>query len=133
MSRFQSIVLVAPILLAACGDEQRVEQLGYFKSPVRDRVFTARMAPDASQEDVRDWAENRAHTEGHMTAVYVYAADAKIPADEITLARNVIEANQILDETSFSAWRYAYMRYRTGVIEFADCAESKSSLCRTVP
>jgi hypothetical protein len=107
-----------------------VSQVGYFKSSANDRVFTARLSKGGSESDARAFAESKAYTEGQMTAVYIYSSEATIPADGITNASSVFDANEVLDYPGMSSWNYAFMRYRNGQVEFVDCERTQSTLCR---
>jgi hypothetical protein len=124
-------LILAAIMLAGCKESApSVMQIGYFKSSVRDRIFTARLASDGGKEDARSFGETRAHTTGQMTAVYIYESDAVIPADGITLANSVFEVNEVLALPNLSSWRFVYMRYRNGNSEFVDCESTASDICR---
>ena len=122
--------LVGLCLIAGCSSEPVIEQVGYFKSDGRDRVFTARMSEEATETDALKFAEDAQHTTGQMTAVYIYEHDADVPSDRITQASNVQQVNRILELPDLSPWRYAYMRYRQGNIEFVDCSQRMHELCR---
>jgi hypothetical protein len=100
----------AAFLLVGCGEaDATVTQVGYFKSSVNDRIFTARLSSDASEEDARIFGESRPHTAGQMTAVYIYENEAVIPADGVTLANSVFEVNDVLELPNVSSWRFVYM------------------------
>lgn len=85
-----------------------------------------------SADNARKYAKNKAHTAGHMTAVYFYDPGAMIPIDGVTLAKNVFDANRVLyDVKGLSQWRYAYMHHRNGSEVFVDCTKIQSSeFCR---
>jgi hypothetical protein len=124
-------LVFAALLLVGCDEaEPMVTQVGYFKSSVNDRIFTARLSKDASEKDARVFGESRPHTAGQMTAVYIYENDSEIPADGVTLARSVFEANENLANSNLSSWRFVYMRYRNGNFEFLDCESTASDICR---
>ena len=90
-------LVFAAFLLVGCDEaDSMVTQIGYFKSSVNDRIFTARLSSDASEEDARIFGESRPHTAGQMTAVYIYENEAVIPADGVTLANSVFEVNDVL-------------------------------------
>jgi len=124
-------LVFAAFLLVGCDEaDSMVTQIGYFESKVNDRIFTARLSKDASEEDARVFGESRPHTAGQITAVYIYENEAEIPADGVSLARSVFEVNDNLDNPNLSSWRFVYMRYRNGNFEFVDCESSASILCR---
>lgn len=125
-----SLVLAAIVLVGCDKPDPMVEQVGYFKSSVNDRIFTARLSKDGSEEDARIFSESKPHTTGQMTAVYIYENEAVIPADGVTLANSVFEVNDVLKLPNLSSWRFAYMRYRNGNSEFVDCASAASDICR---
>ena len=124
-------LVFAALLLVGCDEaDPMVTQVGYFKSSVNDRIFTARLSGDASEEDARIFGESRPHTAGQMTAVYIYENEAVIPADGVTRANSVSEVNDVLELPNLSSWRFVYMRYRNGNFEFVDCESTTSVLCR---
>ena len=124
-------LVFAAFLLVGCDEaDPMVTQVGYFKSSVNDRIFTARLSSDASEEDARIFGESRRHTAGQMTAVYIYENEAVIPADGVTRANSVFEVNENLANPNLSSWRFVYMRYRNGNFEFVDCESTTSVLCR---
>jgi hypothetical protein len=124
-------LVFAAIMLVSCGEaDSEVQQVGYFKSSTNDRIFTARLSKEGSEEDALKFSESKPHTAGQMTAVYIYESEAVIPADGVTLANSVFEVNDALNLPSLSSWRFVYMRYRKGNFEFVDCESSASVLCR---
>jgi hypothetical protein len=124
-------LVFAALLLVGCDEaDPMVTQVGYFKSSVNDRIFTARLSGDASEEDARIFGESRPHTAGQMTVVYIYENEAVIPADGVTRANSVSEVNDVLELPNLSSWRFVYMRYRNGNFEFVDCESTTSVLCR---
>lgn len=125
------LAALAALALASCSGPGKVSQVGYFKSSTNDRVISCRMNAGAMAEDVRAFAEDRPYTPGQMTAVYCYEQGAIIPADGLTLAETLIEANEVLDTPGLSAWRFAFMRYLNGASKFVDCeATPTDDLCR---
>ena len=129
MMRFY--LLFTAIMLVGCDEVvSEVRQIGYFKSSVNDRIFTARLSKEGSQEDARSFSERQPHTAGQMTAVYIYKNDAVIPADGVTLANSIFEVNDVLILSNLSSWKFVYMRYRNGSSEFVDCETTTSDLCR---
>ena len=124
-------LVFAAIVLVGCDEpDPKVTQVGYFKSSVNDRIFTARLSKDGSEEDARIFGESRPHTAGQMTAVYIYESEAEIPSDGVTLASSVFEVNENLALPNLSSWRFVYMRYRNGNFEFVDCESAASDICR---
>jgi hypothetical protein len=114
------------------GTNADISQVGYFKSGPRDRIFTFAFGSATTAGEIRAHAAKLAHTAGHMTAAYYYPAGSRIPADGVTLARDLFQANAVLyDNAAMSSWRYAHMRFDSGETEFVDCAATpKSDLCR---
>ena len=124
-------LLLAALLLVGCKEsEPNVQQIGYFKSSTSDRIFTARLSENVEEEDARSFGESRPHTAGQMTAVYIYKNEAVIPADGVTFASSVFDANEALHLPSLSSWKFVFMRYRNGSSVFINCESTASDLCR---
>lgn len=112
-------------------DAPKFRQVGYLKDGVNNRIFTFRIPVSASTNAVRGHAAQLPNTAGQMTAAYYYPEGSVIPADGVTLAGDILEANRVLYETpGLSPWRYAYMRSYNGKVGFYDCeATPKGDLC----
>ncbi|MER8925818.1 hypothetical protein [Mesorhizobium sp. M0859] len=124
------VLAVAAVAIAGCSGKPSISQVGYYQSAARDRVFTARMTEGATVDEAKKYAETRPYTEGQMTSVYLYPSNATIPADGITLATSIDRANQALEGSAMSPWKFAFMHYRNGNTEFVDCQASRNELCR---
>lgn len=137
---FLALLLVAT--LTACSDgpskdqsssnRENFREVGYLKDNTKNRIFTIAYKPDTSEQEIRAHAESLMYTQGQMTAAYFYPEESLIPADGVTLAGSVFEANDVLYETpGLSKWRYAYMRGINGTSEFVDCEQdSGNDLCK---
>jgi len=114
---------------AAHAQDEAVRQAAAFVSSTKDRIVIAHLTDEATEEDARKFAAERERNVGKMTAVYFYEPEARFPAQALTSAQSVSEANKLLDDPDMSAWRYVFMHYKTGSSEFVDCAEP-NDLCR---
>jgi hypothetical protein len=106
--------------------------VGYFKDDANNRIHTIAFKPGATEQEINEHAEGLMHTQGQMLAAYYYSEGSVIPADGVTLAGSLDEANNVLYEVEgLSSWRYAFMRYFRGNAEFVDCELSPDNpLCR---
>lgn len=112
-------------------DPSPFSQTGYFKQS-ENRIVSVTMSGDPGAAAAKRWGRNFAYTPGHFTAVYFFNAGSKVPADGITMAKDVFAANHVLyDVRGLSKWHYAYMHSIKGIQEFSDChKDPNSSLCR---
>ena len=124
-------IFALPVLLVGCSDssstapskQSSFRQVGYFKN-ASNRIFTIAYTEGTSESEIRAHAEGLMYTPGKMTAAYFYQEGSMIPADGVTLAQTVFEANEVLYDTpGLSSWRYAYMRSFKGTTEFVDCEQ----------
>jgi hypothetical protein len=123
-------IAVAAAMLTACSDG--FEQVGYFKDDGNNRIKTFILPPDASPETVAQHAHRQTATAGSLFAAYYYAPGSRVPADGVTLARNLVAATDVIYEgDGLSGWRFAFMRPRAGPELFVDCeATPGDDLCR---
>lgn len=133
------VLLLLVMVAFASGIQQKAEaqsnsfrEVGYFKATNKDRIFSVEIIENVTAAEVKAYARGKMNTPGKMTAVYFYPSGSVIPASGLTLARNLVQANNLLYEgRGLSKWRYAYMRYMNGNEEFVDCIEKPSNgLCR---
>lgn len=121
------------ILLTACGGQHGFEQRGYFKQ-ADNRILTIAFAPSKTSQEVRTFAEGLYHTKGKLTAVYFYPESTTVPADAVTLAADVAQANAAIFNPNAPQWRYVFMRSFSGELQFIDCASNPSDdLCQRDP
>ncbi|MDP6499623.1 MAG: hypothetical protein QF743_02825, partial [Candidatus Marinimicrobia bacterium] len=112
-----------------CG-ESMITNEGYFKNKERDRINTYSFKKEVSEQQLKEHALKLMNTSGRITAAYYYPEGSKIPQN-ISIAKNIYNVNDILDNPRFSSWRYAYMNYYIGKKEFVDCQKMpKNGLCR---
>ena len=143
MKEFQFVALVfcaaAFIVLAAsCSDPQRprlsdkFENRVYFKSDVRDRIFVYQAKTIVSEPEALQFAQSKMHTQGQMTAVYIYDPGAIAPGNSLNSENSLFRVNDILYKSKhIDSWRYAYMKGRNGLVVFVDRKRDKNhSLCR---
>jgi len=119
--------------LAADTDKQdNFRRVGYFKDSNKNRIYTISFKPGTPKREVLSYAEQLTYTQRRMMAAYFYPEGSAIPADGVTLAKSIFQANSVLYELpGLSCWRYAYMRYFKGTAEFIDCQQMPNSdLCR---
>ena len=134
---FYFLVLLLSVTVAACSDgsssdQENFTEVGYLKDNAKNRILTISYKLGTSEDEIRAHAEGLMYTSGQMMAAYFYPEESIIPADGVTLAGSVSEANDVLYETpGLSKWRYAYMRYFDGTSEFVDCEQDPDNdLCR---
>jgi hypothetical protein len=86
----------------------------------------------STQKEIRSYAEQLTYTQGQVMAAYFYIEGSTIPADGVTLAKSIFQANNAIYESpGLSSWRYVFMRYLKGTTDFVDCQKtSNSDLCR---
>jgi hypothetical protein len=129
-----ALLVIGPALWCCgpCSPQADFREVGYFKDNAKNRVFTIAYKPDTTEHEIRAYAEGLMYTSGQMTAAYFYPEGGLIPADGITLAGSVFEANDVLYESpGLSKWRYAYMKGFRGTSEFVDCErDPDNDLCR---
>lgn len=124
-----SICLALSSMQAAATD---FTDAGYLKDNAKNRLFTVRMHAKTTAEKAIEYANNKPHTPGRITAVYFYPPKSIVPADGVTFARSLIRANAVIyDTVGLSAWRYSYVKHRNGSSSFVDCeADRTNALCR---
>ena len=117
---------------AVAGNHDKFRRVGYFKDSKRNRIYTISYKSGTKEKEIRSYAENLMYTQGQMMATYFYPEGSDIPADGLTLAKSILQANNVLyDLPGLSCWRYAFMRYFKGTTEFIDCKQTPNSdLCR---
>lgn len=98
--------LVPPVLclsLAACNSDSP-EQVGYFKSDNRNRVFAyhapAALPPGAPGE----FLAGRMHTPGQLTVAALYIGDTSTPGHALTTAPDYLTAAEMLFAPEFMGW-----------------------------
>jgi len=132
VSMFLVLCCLFAIVGNSTGSSKNFTKVGYFKDSTNNRIFTISFNLGTSEDKIRTYAEGLRYTSGQLTAAYFYPEGSIIPADGVTLASSVFEANDVLYEApGLSKWRYAYMRYLNGTLEFIDCEkEPDNGLCR---
>ena len=113
------------------------EVYGYFKHN-KNRIKTVEMSvkPNEINSTVKKQAlsfgRNSTNTPGRLTSIYFYTANSVIPSEQLTLAKSVFSANDVLyEDKDYSSWIFAYMKALTGEEIFIDCREKpKDFLCR---
>ena len=131
----RSMLLLLVLFTLGCGTEaantSKFEGYGYFKQN-RNRIKTVVMRGKVSKEEALDYGRNTMNTSGRLTAVYFYVQGSVVPNDQLTLARDVFSANDVLHEgAGYGKWKYVYMKAITGEEFLVDCeAESGNTLCR---
>lgn len=108
-----------------------LEQVGYFKSSVRDRVFTFRFSGNVDDGGLKLHSESLPYTSGQMTSAYYYKDGEVIPADGVTLAASIFEVNEVVDSPEMGVWSYVYIHYRNGNSELINCISMPDhNLCK---
>ena len=105
-----------------------IEQEGYFKSEFGgDRVFSFSFEPDVTESEIREHAKEQIHTAGKLTGGYYFPKNTRIPRDRLTMAKNLYEANNMINE--FAPYiDYAYVK--TNNEKFVNCIKNpKDGLC----
>ena len=125
------------VMAASCSDpgkprlSDKFQLRVYFKSDARDRIFVYQAKTVVSESEALQFAQGEMHTEGQMTAVYIYDPSAVAPGNPLSSENSVFRVNDILYESKrIDSWRFAYMKYRTGVVDFVDCKKKDHTLCR---
>jgi hypothetical protein len=131
--KIPSIILASLVMTAiGCGGDTGIQRVGYFKDDSRNRIYTFSYTPVATSDAIGEHAATLPYTPGQMLAAYFYPEGSTIPADGVTLAKTLLQANDVLYETpGLSRWRYAFMRSFSGEAKFVDCQDTpKDDLCR---
>lgn len=107
------------------------DQIAYFKSSTRDRVFvyqTAKLDPQSAKAH----ALKQAYTPGQMTAVYIYGPGKRTPGNVLSTYKSIFQVNDALYEsTAIDSWDYVLMYNRDGSSEWVDCNSSTpNDFCR---
>jgi hypothetical protein len=126
------VVSVLCFVILLTSNQDNFTQVGFFKDNANNRIFTISYKVGSSEGKIKTYAEGLMNTSGQMTAAYFFPEGSIIPADGLTLASSVFEANDVLYEApNVGKWRYAYMKYLDGTSEFVDCEQVPDSvLCR---
>jgi hypothetical protein len=132
------IVLVS--ILGRCNENNGIRDevsamyrgVGYLTDDANNRIRTFELSSNATADSVQAHASRLTSTPGQILAAYYYSPGSTIPADGVTLAKTMTEANRVLyDVPGLSKWRYAYMKNFGGDVSFVDCdATPRSDLCR---
>lgn len=126
------IPLVVLPMMSACtipASSKGFNQVGYLKH-ADNHIRTLTFEPNKTPEEVRAHAEKLHYTKGKMAAAYYYPLGTPVPADIVTLAQGVTEANDAIYSPRSPQWRYVFMRSFSGTIQFIDCALNPShDLC----
>ncbi len=109
-----------------------IKEVGYFKSKAKNRIFTISFPKDCHEAGLQKYARGLSNTDGRMTAAYFYPEESVIPADGVTLAKNIEQANRVLYEVpGLSKWSYAFMKSYNGRSQWVNCIKTPDhDLCR---
>lgn len=128
-----SILIIALVVIGAHNTlyASEINPCGYLKIN-KNRIRTFSYKPGTTEQEIHNYAKGLMHTQGRMTAAYFYPKGSLIPVDGITLAKNIFRANYVLyNLPGLSCWKYAFMRYLNGNIEFVNCEKNPDNwLCR---
>jgi hypothetical protein len=125
------VIFLLVFCIPAFADPEFI-QYGYFKGDLRNRVFTYEMRGEINKRQAFDFARNRMNTVGQFTGVYFYEQGSAIPADGVTSASDMIEANKVVMELeAASKYVYLYWKQFNGNEVFVDCREDPTDqLCK---
>ncbi|HCO91079.1 MAG TPA: hypothetical protein DIT40_08915 [Alphaproteobacteria bacterium] len=89
---------------------QPAEQVGYFKSPDRDRVMAYYRTDPLTRSEAESLFEEVPETAGRVTRVVIYSgADNPAPASGLTLAENLLAAMQMVSMPPHDDWDWLLM------------------------
>tara|TARA_Y100001963_G_scaffold90230_1_gene124457 strand:+ start:151 stop:516 length:366 start_codon:yes stop_codon:yes gene_type:complete len=110
-------------------DNGGISQEGYFKSDMRDRIFTFSILPTTTETQILAHAKKQMNTSGKLTGCYYFPQNARIPRDGITLAKSLYHANEVINDFA-SGIDYAFLRRGDGNYWFVNCIENPNDdLC----
>lgn len=117
---------------AVADNQGKFRRVGYFKDSKKNRIYTISYQSGTIEKEIRSYAEKLMYTHGRMMAAYFYPKGSSIPADGLTLAKSILQANRVLyDLPGLSSWSYAFMRHFKGTTKFMDCRQIRNDdLCR---
>jgi hypothetical protein len=126
-----AIIVAVAVLSVNCDSNSGFRQDGYFKDEKGNRIMTYAFKPNESDETILKHASALTFTEGQIFTVYYYPEGARIPKDNLTLAKGVSKAYAVIDNPTYSRPRYAVMRELVNAsIYFVDCNKKpKDGLC----
>ena len=116
----KKLIMLSIVLIVGCGGLSNIEQEGYFKSSVRDRIFVFSFQPSVTESEIKSHAKKQTNTAGRFTACYYFKHGALIPRDGITLAGSVFRANNVINQFA-DGIEYAYMKNLNGTYSFSNC------------
>ena len=127
------LACAATLATAGCDEEAPFETNASFKDDIRNRVFVIQATEPVSTEQVAEYAETIAHTDGQFTVAFIYEAGGDTPADLVTLNTDYLAAiNAMYDTPAVPPWRWRYSRNPAGNSHLVDCAfEPRDDLCET--
>ena len=103
------------------------KQVGYFKDGKKNRIYTFKLEAAISQRQILEFSRFKPNTPGQLTSIYYYSANANPPADEVTFAKNVFTANEVISNSS-DPWQFVYITYINGNDELINCNQTPSHL-----
>ena len=124
------ITLFVFIGLAFWGcDKKGIINGGDYKNDNMDRLNTYYLYDFVSIEKIKKHAMESAYTVGSTTANYYFSYNSNIPSHSLDLVKNLSEANKLINDYSYNI-KYAFIRDKSGEINFVDCSESPNDkLC----
>ena len=131
-TRLIALIVVVAVFSVSCDSNPGFRQEGYFKDEKGNRIMTYAFEPTKSDETILKHASALTFTEGQIFTVYYYPEGARIPKDNLTLAKEVSKAYAVIDNQTYSRPRYAVMRELVNAsIYFVDCNKKpKDGLCQ---
>jgi hypothetical protein len=127
LSVISILIFCAPVF-----GESEFIQYGYFKDDIKNRVFTYEMRGEIDKKQAFHFGKRRMNTEGQFTGVYFYDQGSAIPADGVTFASDMVQANTVVMELeAASKYRYVFWKQFNGNEIFVDCREDpKNQICK---
>ena len=92
----------AGALLVSAPTVPSMDQVGYFKSPDRNRVMAYRAGPgsEVTQDEAHSFLANVMHTDGQLTYAVIYR-DADHPGHALTSAPSYLTAVAMLEKPHY--------------------------------
>lgn len=118
MRKFLMVLLISFVSIQ-CGNASEFFKLrGYFEHN-KNRIKTIELPDskinDALKNQAFKYGKNSVSTSSRLTAIYFYPFKSRIPNEQLTHAKGVFSANEILYEgKDYSKWVFVYMKAING-------------------
>lgn len=85
------------------------KEVGYFKDGFSNRIFIYSYNPERTEKEVLDFAKDLMFKENQLTIGYFYPEGSETPGDRVTLAENMVSAQDICKQ--YNEYDYVSTRF----------------------